>query len=102
MSLVECYTPEQREMLGIASAGSDLEPVLPHLRLIIEIGGRALGAGAGFYVGDLFKDQREYIAWISLSTLTGYVLLNVASHYLTDRLWGVKEHNFWHKRLMRW
>lgn len=101
MSLVECYTREQREIMGI-KAGSDFEPALPHLGLTVEIGGRVLGAGIGLYFGNLFKDQKESASWVLLSGLAGYVLFNTAAHYLTDRLWGTKEYIPWYKRLNQW
>lgn len=61
MSLEHCYNPQQLEILGIKSRDLDFEPVLPHLRLMVEIGGRILVAGRGLYIGNSFKDQREYI-----------------------------------------
>lgn len=102
MSLEHCYNPQQLKILGINSKDLDFEPVLPHLRLLVEVGGRVLGAGIGFYVGNLFKDQREYISWISLSMLAGYVLFNTATHDLTNKLWRTKEYNPWYRRLNQW
>ncbi len=94
---------------SIESEDPGFKPVLPYidkirgpLRLTVEVGGRVVGAGIGLYIATLFPDQRENTTTILLSVLAGYMLLNIATHCVTDRIWGREEYIPWYKRLMEW
>ncbi|MBI2334585.1 hypothetical protein HYU96_02175 [Candidatus Daviesbacteria bacterium] len=100
---MSCYTKEQREILGIEDGVGEFEPVFPDFtRISFEVGGRIVGAGIGLYIVNLFPDQRENTGRTVLSVLAGYMLLNVVTHCLTDKIWGREEYIPWYKRLMQW